>query len=75
VVVSGKKEQPTLFSEIAPDQREFAFQIPSSFDKDFNIYTYRNFYNGGGVAIADINNDGAVRCIPNGKNGAKPVVP
>lgn len=34
------------------------FENNLSYTEDFNPYIYRNFYNGGGVAIGDINNDG-----------------
>ncbi|MGF1558510.1 MAG: VCBS repeat-containing protein [Flavobacteriaceae bacterium] len=34
------------------------FKNELDYDEEFNPYIYRNFYNGGGVAIGDINNDG-----------------
>lgn len=34
------------------------FENRVSNTRDFNIFSYRNFYNGGGVATGDINNDG-----------------
>lgn len=34
------------------------FENSLTYDEGFNPYLYRNFYNGGGVAIGDINNDG-----------------
>ncbi|PIB38251.1 hypothetical protein BFP75_17700 [Maribacter sp. 4G9] len=34
------------------------FENKLVYDEEFNPYLYRNFYNGGGVAIGDINNDG-----------------
>jgi len=48
----------TLFQKLDPSQTHINFINKLSYDDKFNIYTYRNFYNGGGVAIGDINNDG-----------------
>ncbi len=36
------------------------FNNDLNYTEAFNPYTYRNFYNGGGVALGDINNDGLV---------------
>ena len=49
-------QQPTLFTLMDKSGIDFSNEVQN--DKDFNIFTYRNFYNGGGVATGDINNDG-----------------
>ena len=51
-----KKE--TLFSLLSPEETGVNFVNAIENQKDFNIFKYRNFYNGGGVAIGDVNNDG-----------------
>ncbi len=55
--------QPTessskLFTKMEAEQTGIDFQNRVENTADFNIFSYRNFYNGGGVAIGDINNDG-----------------
>lgn len=61
VVISGcsndNSEADHLFILLDPQETGIKFSNDLTFDRDFNIYTYRNFYNGGGVAIGDINND------------------
>lgn len=53
-----KVKTPTLFQQISPEKSGVTFRNDLSFDESFNIFTYRNYYNGGGVALGDINNDG-----------------
>ncbi len=50
-----EKKQSTLFTVEENTGINFINKVENT--KDFNIFTYRNFYNGGGVAIGDINND------------------
>ncbi|MCO5945741.1 VCBS repeat-containing protein [Mucilaginibacter flavidus] len=48
----------TLFSLLPSSATGVGFSNIVNYTEQFNVYTYRNFYNGGGVAIGDINNDG-----------------
>lgn len=50
------REPSTLFLEVS-EQAGIDFTNQLSFSRELNPYTYRNFYNGGGVGIGDINND------------------
>jgi len=46
------------FELLTPDKTGILFSNNLVSTDIFNVYRYRNFYNGGGVAIGDINNDG-----------------
>lgn len=46
------------FEQVDSDHSGITFQNRIEDSDELNIFLYRNFYNGGGVAIADINNDG-----------------
>lgn len=49
---------PRLFEKLNGETTGIIFQNTLSPSEDFDVFRYRNYYNGGGVGIADINNDG-----------------
>ncbi len=56
----SREKEMKLFSLIEPNESGIEFSNDLTFDADFNIYTYRNYYNGGGVAVGDFNNDNLI---------------
>lgn len=48
----------TLFTEMAANITHIDFRNDIKEDEDYNILTYEYLYNGGGVAVGDVNNDG-----------------
>ena len=53
----NKNSDTALFQKISPSLSKINFQNTLTYTEELNPYTYRNFYNGGGVGIGDINND------------------
>ena len=54
----SKNNSDTLFTQLDSSETGIDFKNEVKNGENMNIFKYRNFYNGGGVAIGDINNDG-----------------
>lgn len=54
----GVEDEHHLFSLMPEDETGIRFTNELTLTKDFDVFRYRNYYNGGGVAIGDVNNDG-----------------
>ena len=50
------EKKQTLFTLLDKTGIDFSNSLTET--PDFNVFKYRNFYNGGGVAAGDLNNDG-----------------
>lgn len=61
---SGQHVEKRLFTLMPSSYTHAGFEnkldVNKQVSSNFNIYTYRNFYNGGGVALGDVNNDGLI---------------
>ena len=58
IIVGCQSNDEFIFELKSSTDTNINFENNLTFDQKFNVYTYRNFYNGGGVSIGDINNDG-----------------
>ena len=61
IIFSCKKDTQKTVNEVfkllKPEDTGVDFTNSVTETEGFNILSYRNFYNGGGVAVGDINND------------------
>lgn len=62
----GKKAADTLFTEIPSSKSHVVFRNDIHEDENYNIDSYEYLYNGGGVATADLNNDGLTDIVFSG---------
>ena len=58
VALLSCSKKDTLFKEISPKTSNIIFENKLNQTEGFNLIEYLYFYNGGGVAVGDVNNDG-----------------
>ena len=59
----------TLFTRLPSTYTGVAFRNRLDETRDLNVFTYRNFYNGGGVAIGDLTGDGLPEVVLTSNQG------
>ena len=64
----AKSKEGQLFEKVENSGIQFTNTVTD--EKENNIFKYRNFYNGGGVGIGDINNDGLADVFFTANQGA-----
>jgi hypothetical protein len=61
-VARGARDEPSLpnqlFTRLSSKETGIRFENRLTETRDLNVFTYRNFYNGGGVGIGDFTGDG-----------------
>ncbi|MCK8490854.1 VCBS repeat-containing protein [Spirosoma sp. RP8] len=58
LLLAGCQENDTLFEKLSSSQTNVTFKNTLDEAPEFNVLKYGYFYNGGGVAAGDFNNDG-----------------
>ena len=53
----NNENKSTLFHNLSNSKTNVDFKNTLKYTEELNPYTYRNFYNGGGVGVGDFNND------------------
>ncbi|MEN7548504.1 VCBS repeat-containing protein [Rapidithrix thailandica] len=57
-MAGSQAQESTLFSLLPPSDTDITFTNTVTDEKDRNILIYNNYYNGGGVGLGDLNQDG-----------------
>ncbi len=58
ILLACQQAPATLFEQISSSQTHITFANSLTPSEQLNGFTFTNFYNGGGVAVGDVNNDG-----------------
>ena len=70
---TGVKDEPTapnqLFTRLPASATGIHFENRLTETRDINVFTYRNFYNGGGVGVGDFNGDGLPEIVLTSNQG------